>query len=415
MSINLAALGKRLKEARQNCGISQEEAAEAIDVPRTAIVHIESGNRSISTLELAGLAALYKRPIAGFFVEGAEEEEDVLVALNRVSADFKENPQVGREISRYVEICREGAHLEKLLGLPGRSGPPDYDMPHPDSVMNAVEQGQVVAEEERSRIGLGNNPIADVADLIASQGVWASGADLPQEMSGLFLRQSSIGMVILVNFHHARARKRFSYAHEYAHALLDGSHSLTVSTTRNRSDLIEVRANAFAAAFLLPAEGVRLFLEMRKKAGQSRQEQVVYDLLGEETGTPTDVKAQKRSVPGSQKITYEDVAALANRFRVSYQAACYRLKGLNAVNKEQLEKLLEQEALWPAYLRLLRLFDDFEGRDDQPDRKLDRQIISLAVEAFRREEISKGHLRDVGKLLGIPARELIALAEAARE
>ena len=53
MTINLAVLGRRLKEARMNCGISQEAAAQAIGVPRTAIVHIESGNRSISTLELA--------------------------------------------------------------------------------------------------------------------------------------------------------------------------------------------------------------------------------------------------------------------------------------------------------------------------------------------------------------------------
>jgi transcriptional regulator with XRE-family HTH domain len=252
VGINLAVLGERLKQARLSCGLSQEAAAEAIGVPRTAIVHIESGNRSISTLELSELASLYKRPVASFFGEGASEEEDVLVALKRISADFKDDPQVGREISRYVEICREGAHLERVLGLPGRSGPPNYSLRDPQMTMEAVEQGQAVAEQERYRLALGQNPVPDVADLISSQGVWASGADLPREMSGLFLRHSSIGMVILVNFHHARARKRFSYAHEYAHALLDRSRDITVSTTRNRSDLVEVRANAFAAAFLLP-------------------------------------------------------------------------------------------------------------------------------------------------------------------
>jgi len=199
--------------------------------------------------------------------------------------------------------------------------------------MNAVEQGQNVADGERQRLGLGHNPIADVADLILTQGIWASGAVLPQEMSGLYLRHSSFGMVILVNYHHARARKRFSYAHEYAHALLDRSQHMTVSTVSNRSDFLEVRANAFAAAFLLPSDGVWSFLEQRQKAGPSRQEEVVYDLLGEETGDMTDVKAHKRSSPGSQKVTYQDVAALSYHFRVSYQAACYRLKGINAINK----------------------------------------------------------------------------------
>jgi Zn-dependent peptidase ImmA (M78 family) len=222
-------------------------------------------------------------------------------------------------------------------------------------------------------------------------------------------------MVILVNFRHARARKRFSYGHEYAHALLDRSRDVTVSTTQNRSNLLEVRANAFAAAFLLPPKGVWSFLEMRQKAGPSRQEEVVYDLLGEETGTKSEVKAQKRTAPGSQTVTYQDVAALAHHFRASYQAACYRLKGLGAINKEQLEKLLKQEESGLEYLRLLRLFEDLEGRDDQVDRKLDSQIVSLAVEAFRREEVSKGHLRDLAKLLEVPPAKLIALAEAARE
>lgn len=40
------------------------------------------------------------------------------------------------------------------------------------------------------------------------------------------------------------------------------------------------------------------------------------------------------------------------------------------------------------------------------------QIASLSVEAYRREEISKGKLRDLGKLLEIPPKKLIELAEA---
>ena len=96
------------------------------------------------------------------------------------------------------------------------------------------------------------------------------GADFPNGMSGMFLRHSSIGMVILVNYEHPRARKRFSYAHEYAHALLDRNLSVTVTTEGNRSDLIEVRANAFAAAFLMPEDGVNaFFVETRQRTGDA--------------------------------------------------------------------------------------------------------------------------------------------------
>ena len=149
--------------------------------------------------------------------------------------------------------------------MPRSAGPPTYDLPIPNKVMEAVEQGTYVAEEERRRLEIGNHPIPDMADLINSQGIWASGAKLPNDMSGLFVRHSSIGLFILVNVEHKRARKRFSYAHEYAHALLDRAQCATVSVQGNRSDLNEVRANAFAAAFLSPRTGVWAFLNSRQK------------------------------------------------------------------------------------------------------------------------------------------------------
>jgi hypothetical protein len=39
--------------------------------------------------------------------------------------------------------------------------------------------------------------------------------------------------------------------------------------------------------------------------------------------------------------------------------------------------------------------------------------VVLTLEAYRREEISQGKLRDLSALLNIPADELLALADAA--
>ena len=72
----------------------------------------------------------------------------------------------------------------------------------------------------------------------------------------------AIGVFIVVNAVMRAVRRRFSFAHEYAHALLDRDRLGTVSRTTERDDLSEVRANAFAAAFLLPAEGVRQFMTL---------------------------------------------------------------------------------------------------------------------------------------------------------
>ncbi len=59
-------VGARLREAREYLGLSQDEVAKALDVPRTAISLIETGQRRVDAIELAKLAEIYQRPV-GFF------------------------------------------------------------------------------------------------------------------------------------------------------------------------------------------------------------------------------------------------------------------------------------------------------------------------------------------------------------
>ncbi len=417
MAIDLITLGKRLKNSREDRGVTQEASAEALGIPRTAIVQMEAGNRSISTLELAQLADLYDRPIAEFFSEAPlteAPEENPILALYRITDSFKAHPAVQRQVGRCFEICREGADLEHMLGKKARSGPPFYTLPEPRNAMDAVRQGSGVAAEERNRLGLGDAPIHALADLLANQGVWAASVDLPDDMSGLFLRHSSIGMVILVNHHHPRPRKRFSYAHEYAHALLDRNRTAIVSTRENSKDRSETRANAFAAAFLMPDGGVRSYLASLDKGLPSRQTQLVYDLTGS-----GGVEASGRSAPGSQIIAYQDVASLARYFGVSYQAAAFRLQALNIVNQSERESLIAQEEFGNRYLRMLHFRQAIDGpepdahQEDGQNKELVSQVAYLAIEAFQRDEISKGKLLELSKKLDIPGKELLALAQGA--
>lgn len=59
-------LASRLKEVREYLGLSQQEVAAALNVPRSAISLIESGQRRVDSVELKMLAKLYQRPV-GFF------------------------------------------------------------------------------------------------------------------------------------------------------------------------------------------------------------------------------------------------------------------------------------------------------------------------------------------------------------
>jgi Zn-dependent peptidase ImmA (M78 family)/DNA-binding XRE family transcriptional regulator len=412
MPVDLAELGRRLREARANCYKNQDEVAKALQLPRAAIIQIENGERSVTLEQLSTLARIYNRQISEFL---AEQPEELLVALLRAAPDLESMERIEAEIMRHVTICRSGADLEHLLGLPVRTGPPAYDLRAPMGPGEAIEQGHYLARQERLRLGLGDNPIADLADLIAATGIWASGSVFPDALSGVFMRQRSIGMVVLVNYRHPRVRKRFSYAHEYAHALLDRDHTATISMERNRSELMEVRANAFAAAFLLPSSGVRAFLRSRRKGLQSKQETVVYDPSIEHADEP--FRTTVRTAPGSQKIAYQDVAALAHLYGTSYQAATYRLKGLGLVNERELKELLDKQEIGREYLKTLHFEEDLELADKDPrggDRELIGQVVDLAIEAYRRDLISRDRIMELGNTLGIGGRKLVTLADAAK-
>jgi Zn-dependent peptidase ImmA (M78 family) len=140
----------------------------------------------------------------------------------------------------------------------------------------------------------------------------------------------------------------------------------------------------------------------------------VYDLADD-----GGVEASARSSPGSQTIGYQDVASLARYFGVSYQAAAFRLQALSIVNQSERESLNEQEEFGTRYLRMLKFqqaIDSAEADKDQKDsqeKELVSQVAYLAIEAFRREEISKGRLLELSKKLQIDGKELLALAQGA--
>jgi Zn-dependent peptidase ImmA (M78 family)/DNA-binding XRE family transcriptional regulator len=406
--MNPEELATKLRKIREEQGISQKTAADAIGLPRTAITQIENGNRAISTLELSKFAKLYHRNISDFFEMNSEEPIEIM--LYRA---LGETNKLKQQINRYIDLCKAGFALEKILGYELWVKPPHYNLSLPQNKSEAVMQGENIADQERRRLGLGIEPIPDIANLISNQHIWAVGADLPENISGLFFNNSKTGLVILVNANHAKSRKRFSYAHEFAHVLLDYTDNQPiVSKTENHADFIEIRANAFAAAFLMPIEGVHEFLRNLNKAQPSRQNQVIFDVA-----TEGKINSETRTVPFSQNITYQDVAMMAYHFNVSYQASVYRLRSLNFVSLAESDALLEKYPDGKNFLRTLSMLSDLEGKEEKVtyERELITEIAYFTIEAYRRHEISRGRVFELGEQLGIGGKELFELAVAAVE
>jgi transcriptional regulator with XRE-family HTH domain len=98
------ALGSRLREAREYLGLSQDEVAKAVDLPRSAISLIESGQRRIDALELKRFAEVYQRPVTDFTggVDAKPATPATIQHLARAVAKLTESDQA--ELLRFAEF-----------------------------------------------------------------------------------------------------------------------------------------------------------------------------------------------------------------------------------------------------------------------------------------------------------------------
>lgn len=99
-------LGDRLREARKYLGLKQEEVANYLKIPRTALTDIENGQRRVEAIELTRLAKLYRQPVAYFTGEDdASASLPIDVAhLARKAAELSQQDR--DELSRFAEYLR---------------------------------------------------------------------------------------------------------------------------------------------------------------------------------------------------------------------------------------------------------------------------------------------------------------------
>ncbi len=401
---------ERIRAWRVRSGLRQEDVARFLGIPRSGVALIESADRAVSAEEVRKFAELFKISEEHLLSSDPGSLPRVLARMNLQIPD----PDALKQINDCIALVREGSRLRRLLGWRPQLAVPAYSFSMPTRTIEAVEQAEAVALQERRRLGLGIRPIPDVAQLISFQGVWVSAVDLPDSISGLHLSHPEIGIAILVNGGDQPERRRFSYAHEYGHTLFDRETFEIVSSADIRNTLPEVRANAFAAAFLMPRGGVLEALESLDKGSPSRQD---FDIsFDSELATG----AHRRASANAQRVTYKDVAMLACHFGVNYEPMCYRLKNTRAILQADLESLLSPPIADAGrrYLDLLREGDeDAAARRHFSPRRLQLEVANLAIEAFRRGLIEEQEVREIGSRLGLDRqnRQLLQFARLAQD
>jgi Zn-dependent peptidase ImmA (M78 family) len=242
-----------------------------------------------------------------------------------------------------------------------------------------------------------------LVELLEAQGVRTGMVELPDEVSGLTIGHERVGLFVVINRSHAPARQRFSWSHEYAHVLMDRDHVGLISRASDRSNFIEVRANAFAANFLMPEEGVAQFLGGLGKGAPSR----IYAEVFDEAGVlPVD----SRTEPGTQDIQLYDVVQLAHHFGVSCLSALYRLRNLRLITEPELEALRarDQQGDSAAVAAALGLAEHEQVGHGV---EFTRRFLGLALEALRREKISQVKFLELTRMIHVPEERTRGLLE----
>jgi Zn-dependent peptidase ImmA (M78 family)/transcriptional regulator with XRE-family HTH domain len=255
-------VSKRVRSLRERKGWSQSELARRAGIGVSTLSEIEAGQSAPRLDTLVALAHALGAPLETFL----HADENPLEARLRAI----ETPENLPALQLWLERCRRYLEIEALVGKQGIRAPV-YPLQPSRCLQDELVQIETIAEQERHRLQLGIEPIADLTTVVEEAGLRVIGADLPEnDLDGaiLFVAEHEAA-VALINRAKLSLRQRFTLAHEYGHLLLHRNRAEIWERDLFRANTPEERqANAFAAAFLMPKP---LIERMYEEYGFSRK------------------------------------------------------------------------------------------------------------------------------------------------
>jgi len=276
--MNENELGARIAALREARGMTGEELGAALDLSRSQVSKVEHGTRRLDISEVAAIADALEASLAE--VLGVERSGSLALAARVMAAPQADDTLPSRR--RLRQLLEAEANLATATGLresrPTQSGLDLLALIEDQGIPSGRapwRDGEDLADLVRHGLGLGRAPIADVAELAERHFgldvlAWPTGT----AVSGLCAHGHGIAMV-LISTSFPRGHQRFTAAHELAHHLLRDPREIVIdSDLYDGSNPMEKRANAFAAALLMPAEGLRDVI-----AGRPIDETVLSELM----------------------------------------------------------------------------------------------------------------------------------------
>lgn len=368
-TVDPTRLGKNIAAARRRSALTQGQLADKVGVSRQTLISLESGQRGPSEEQMLRLAECLETTVRDL-LNLESVDEGVGVRFRRREKD----EQVLAAVDALEEYGRRYTTLERLAGERlQRAQPPILSEKARRLDAAAAEN---LASAERARLALGDGPLPDVRSIFEEDvGLRIFGlVELRQtSVDGLFAYSEALGPLIGFNLARDNRRNRWTLCHEYAHFLTNRFEPEVTdkSGTSRAVSKLEIFANRFAAAFLMPASGLsRRFSEMLDDSGgQFRVAQLIL---------------------------------LANIFGVSFEALVRRLEEIGRIKRGTYEDLISRGFRPTEAERALGI-----ERNLALDERLPLRYVYLVAILYAKGDIAES---EVARYLGVDrltARELL--------
>lgn len=124
-------VGQRLRTARETLGLTQDDVAGAMGIPRTSVIAMEAGKRNVTALELRRLARLYRRNVQWLLGE-QDDAAAVDNALYRATADLSdEDKEQVLRFAQFLAAAGPAPSTRRRRAAPAPFGSPPPRPPNP--------------------------------------------------------------------------------------------------------------------------------------------------------------------------------------------------------------------------------------------------------------------------------------------
>ncbi len=252
-----------IRWARSTAGLDVAAAAKKLKVASSAVDAWESGDKRPSLAQLRKMAALYKRPLAVFYLPEPPQGFTPLRDFRTLDGRGRtlETPRLALETRRAHQRREVALDLAQVIG----EEPTPFDLS-----ASVTDDPLVLARSLRALLGVTLEVQCDWADQYVALNAWKAAA----ERAGVLVFQTenlpiseargfSVALfplpVVALNSKESPKGRIFTLMHELAHIALRASGVCDLhddSKSKRESDRVEVFCNRVAGATLLPSESL---------------------------------------------------------------------------------------------------------------------------------------------------------------